>query len=95
MSDAPSIWLHGKVASITGGGAGIGRAITDTYAALGARIAALEIDPARAADLRDALGKNTLVIEGDARLADDVTNAFAAVAARFGTLNILCSGPIE
>ncbi|MDP9085957.1 MAG: SDR family NAD(P)-dependent oxidoreductase, partial [Pseudomonadota bacterium] len=86
---APSIRLDGKVALVTGGGAGIGRAIVDAYAALGARVATIEVDAARAADLSVSLGEDHLIFEGDVRSAEMVAATFAAVADRFGKLDIL------
>lgn len=84
MNITPSIRLDGKVALVTGGGAGIGRAIVDAYAALGARVATIEVDAARAADLSVSLSEDHLIFEGDVRSAEMVAATFAAVADRFG-----------
>jgi len=89
VKDAPSVRLDGKVALVTGGGAGIGRAIVEAYAALGARTGTIEIDPARAADLRSALGEDHLVAEGDVRSADVITSTFSTIEERFGRLDIV------
>ncbi|MFW2829212.1 SDR family NAD(P)-dependent oxidoreductase [Sphingomonas sp. ID0503] len=89
MTEAPSIRLDGKVAVVTGGGAGIGRAIVEAYAALGARTATIEIDPARAADLREVLGPEHVVVEGDVRSAETIARAFTEVERRFGALDVL------
>ena len=48
--------LDGRVAAVTGGGSGIGRAICTRLAAEGARVAALDIDPAGAQETVDAAG---------------------------------------
>jgi len=74
---------------VTGGGAGIGRATVEAFAALGARIAALEIVPESAADVRAALGPDHLVIEGDVRSTETVEQALATVEERYGRLDIL------
>jgi len=55
--------LAGKVVVVTGAGSGIGRATALAFAAEGARIAACDIDPARAAALRDELGERALLVE--------------------------------
>jgi 3-oxoacyl-[acyl-carrier protein] reductase len=46
----------GKTVLVTGGGAGIGRAIADSFAEQGARLIIAENDPARAAEARAAFG---------------------------------------
>jgi NAD(P)-dependent dehydrogenase (short-subunit alcohol dehydrogenase family) len=86
---APSIRLDGKVALVTGGGAGIGRAIAEAYAGLGAKVVVVEIDPKRADDARAAVGTDGLVITGDARKTADMTAAVHQIGERFGRLDIL------
>ena len=41
-------WLDGKRALVAGAGSGIGRAVLAAFEAEGARVAALELDPAKA-----------------------------------------------
>ncbi|MEO3388815.1 SDR family NAD(P)-dependent oxidoreductase [Mesorhizobium sp. CAU 1741] len=84
--------LAGKVALVTGGGAGIGRASAELLAKAGMRVAVAEIDPARAADVREALegaGCDCLVVEADVREHGDVEKLLDAVSSRFGRLDVL------
>lgn len=89
MTVAPSIDMTGKVAAITGGGAGIGREIALAYSALGARVAVIECDTQRCESLRDALGEGHVVIEGDVRSDDAITALFDAASRQFGKLDVL------
>ena len=87
--DVALVGLTGKVALVTGGGAGIGRSIAESFAAYGARIAAIEIDPERADAVKASLGPDALVVTGDADNVETVAEAMAAIEARFGRLDIL------
>ena len=90
--EAPLVGLAGKVALVTGGGAGIGRSIAESYAAFGAKIAIIEIDPARADAVRSTLadaGADALVIAADADDEAAVAAAMAVIDTRFGKLDIL------
>jgi NAD(P)-dependent dehydrogenase (short-subunit alcohol dehydrogenase family) len=89
VSAAPSIRLDGKAAVVTGAGAGIGRAIAEAYAALGARLAVLELDAARCEALRATLGDGHLVVQGDVRAEADVAAFFDGVRRDLGRLDIL------
>ena len=90
MSDELSILgLTGKVALVSGGGAGIGLATAELYARAGMKVAVAEIDPARVETARATLGDGHLVIEADVRKADDVAKVMEAVKARFGQLDVL------
>lgn len=91
MSD-DILGLAGKVALVTGGGAGIGRATAELFARAGMKVVVAEIDPARAAEVRGALaatGADGLVVEADVRAEDDVRRLMAEVEGRFGRLDVL------
>ncbi|HTJ64800.1 MAG TPA: SDR family NAD(P)-dependent oxidoreductase [Alphaproteobacteria bacterium] len=83
------VGLQGKVALITGGGAGIGRSIAESYAALGMKIAIIEIDAKRAAAVQESLGPDALVFTGNADDIAQVNSAIAAIDAEFGRLDVL------
>jgi 3-oxoacyl-[acyl-carrier protein] reductase len=86
------IGLEGKVALVTGGGAGIGRATCELLGRAGMRIAVAEIRPERASDVRAALeaaGVDCLVVEADVRDAAAVAALVEQVDARFGKLDVL------
>ena len=78
-----------NLAIVTGASRGLGRAIAELYAQAGMRVAIVEIDPARAADVQAALGPDALVVIGDVRIEADVRRTIDAVKARFGRLDVL------
>jgi NAD(P)-dependent dehydrogenase (short-subunit alcohol dehydrogenase family) len=87
-----SISLSGKTALVTGGGAGIGRAIVTAYASLGARVAVVELDLGRADALRKeltAVSDKNIVICADVRNADAVRSAIGEIDRQFGKIDIL------
>src|SRR6478609_8807449 len=96
-TDVPAIpdyqrLLDGKVAVVTGGGDGIGGAISRLFAQHGARVEVAEIDPERAertqAEIRDSGGTaHTHVVDITAPGA--ATNVAEAVLARHGRIDVL------
>lgn len=89
--------LDGKIAFITGAGAGIAKASALAFAREGAKVAIVEInvETGRAAEkqVRDA-GGEALFIETDVTQDESVKRAIAAAVARFGGLSVLmnCAG---
>jgi NAD(P)-dependent dehydrogenase (short-subunit alcohol dehydrogenase family) len=83
------VTLEGKVALVTGGGAGIGRAIVDAFAEIGGTLVVAEIDPGKCETLRAELGDNALVAQVDVRDAAQVGKLRADIEARFGRLDVL------
>jgi NAD(P)-dependent dehydrogenase (short-subunit alcohol dehydrogenase family) len=92
MADELSILdVAGKVALVTGGGAGIGRATAELFAQVGMKVTVAEIVPERAADVHKALGEagEHLVVEADVREAADVARLVGEVERRYGRLDVL------
>nr|BAA76340.1 dihydrodiol dehydrogenase [Rhodococcus sp. CIR2] len=83
-------FLDGKVALVTGGGSGIGRAVVELYVQEGAKVGVLEISPEKVKDLRNALPADSVVVtEGDATSMADNERAVADVVDAFGPLTTL------
>jgi NAD(P)-dependent dehydrogenase (short-subunit alcohol dehydrogenase family) len=82
-------WLDGKVALVTGGGSGIGRAVVDAYLSEGAQVGVLELSRTKCDELRDVAG--VAVVEGDA--TDPAVNRAAVdeLVTRFGRLDVLAT----
>ena len=83
--------LQGKVALITGGAGGIGRAIAETLAGRGAAVVAFDLDQAGAEDTVAAYGDAGLAVSGDVTSEDAVAAAYAAAVERFGGVDIVVS----
>jgi 3-oxoacyl-[acyl-carrier protein] reductase len=85
--DAGAARLDGRVAVVTGGGAGIGRGIAAGLAAFGARVAIWERDDATCAAAADEVGG--LACTTDVRDEGQVDAALAATIDALGTPTIL------
>jgi 3-oxoacyl-[acyl-carrier protein] reductase len=85
--------LNSRVALVTGGGRGIGKAISLALAAAGCEVAinyvSREADARETADAVDALGRRALVVKGDVSKSADVTALVAAAEQRLGPIDIL------
>jgi len=84
--------LLDRVAIVTGGGRGIGKAVALAYAREGARIAVVarsndEID--QAASEIEALGREAFAVQADVSKPDDVKRMVETVLERFGQVDIL------
>ncbi|MCB0144894.1 MAG: SDR family NAD(P)-dependent oxidoreductase, partial [Caldilineaceae bacterium] len=84
--------LQNRVAVVTGGGSGIGRAICRRFGAEGAQVAVLDRDLARAqetARLLDADGIKALALAADVSNAQAVTDALGRVLEKWDRVDIL------
>ncbi|MCP3731266.1 SDR family oxidoreductase [Sphingomonas sp. MG17] len=80
--------MHGKVALVTGGGRGVGRAVCELFAQAGARIAVCDIDETTAREVAGAL-PDAAGYRVDISNEDEVERTFAQAAERFGRLDAL------
>jgi 3-oxoacyl-[acyl-carrier protein] reductase len=82
-----------KVVVVTGGSAGIGRAVAGAFAAVGANvvIAGRNLDAARRAadEIERAAGTQVLAVHADVGIAGDCGELIAATVKRFGAVDIL------
>jgi 3-oxoacyl-[acyl-carrier protein] reductase len=85
--------LQGRIALVTGGGRGIGKAIALALAEEGCDVAinyvSREGDARETASAIEALGRRALVVRGDVSKSADVTAFVAAVDKQLGPIDIL------
>lgn len=84
--------VPGKVALITGGGAGIGRACVELFAREGAHVVIAERDVASGEAARDAVlaqGLSCIFVATDISEPEQVKNAVDTAVATFGRIDIL------
>ena len=81
--------LSGKVAIVTGGASGIGRATVELFVEEGAKVAIADVDTARGAELAATLGGAAAFKRTDVADADQVQELVDFAVARFGGLHIM------
>jgi NAD(P)-dependent dehydrogenase (short-subunit alcohol dehydrogenase family) len=80
--------LDGKVALVTGGAAGVGRAVVEAYVEAGARVGVLDRDEQRLTELTKRLGPDVIGTHGSGELLADNQRAVADVLDAFGRLDV-------
>jgi NAD(P)-dependent dehydrogenase (short-subunit alcohol dehydrogenase family) len=81
--------LAGKVAIVTGGANGIGRATCELFAAEGARVVIADLDEARGRELAERLGGNARFKRADVSSEADVQALVDFAVSEFGGLHIM------
>ncbi len=81
--------LHNKAALVTGAASGFGKAIAETFAREGAKVAVVDINERAAKDVVAAIGGPAIAVACDVSRKADVDRAAQATIAAFGTIDIL------
>jgi NAD(P)-dependent dehydrogenase (short-subunit alcohol dehydrogenase family) len=81
--------LDGRVAVVTGGANGIGRATAEVFVEEGARVVVADLDDAAGADVVGALGAAAAFVHTDVADADSVRAAVDHAVDRFGALHVM------
>lgn len=81
--------LNGKVALITGGVSGIGLAIAKKFADEGAQVALADINAENGEKVAAEIGDNAMFVKLDVTNEDQWVEAFKAVIAKFGKVNVV------
>src|SRR5690625_7538181 len=80
--------LEGKVAIVTGGSSGIGKACVELFLSGGAKVIIADLNEDLGQKLADELGENTLFVKADASSAEDNKMLVDKAIEKFGALHI-------
>ena len=81
--------LVDRVAVITGGASGIGRAMCERFASEGASVAVVDLDEETGGAVAAAVGG--MFVKADVTSSDEVEALYAEVAGRYGGIDICCN----
>ena len=81
--------LRDRVALITGGGQGIGRATAERFAREGAIVVVADINVGKAQAVACEIGNSALALHLDVAQAESVDQCVATVIARYGRIDTL------
>lgn len=81
--------LEGKIAVITGGNSGIGRAAAEQFAAEGAKVVIFGRNQKTLDETAAAIGDAAVAVQGDVANLADLDRLFAVVKERFGRVDVL------
>ncbi len=82
-------WLDGKVAIVTGGASGIGRAVVERFIQEGAKVCIYDLDAANLQQLSQLLPSGAMVTaQGDVTRLEDNRRAVEAAVTAFGRLDV-------
>jgi NAD(P)-dependent dehydrogenase (short-subunit alcohol dehydrogenase family) len=81
--------LVDKVAVVTGGASGIGRAMCERFAAEGARVVVVDLDVATGTAVAESV--DGMFVRADVTSASEVEALYAAVSTQFGGFDICCN----
>jgi len=83
--------LSGKVAIVTGGASGIGRAMAELFVAEGAKVLIVDINAALGAEVAAKLGADAAFHKADVSKREEIQAAVDAAVSRFGGLHVMCN----
>ncbi len=86
--------LENKVAFVSGGGSGIGKAVAETYAREGAKVAVSDIDETGGQAVVDQIKKDggeAIFIKADSSRPEDNKRIVKEIVAAYGRLDVACN----